>query len=95
VRWLFFNTKSVLVESLSKQGESAASSDLAEQKSANAEQLLLEGYRGMVQRKDTIPPSTRIRLSQALQRLVDLYTAWEEPVEAASWQKALDELAKE
>ena len=44
-------------------------------KFTEAEPLLVQGYEGMQQREATIPPEGKIRLHEALQRLVDLYTA--------------------
>ena len=59
-------------------------------KFTEAEPLLVQGYEGMQQREAAIPPEGKIRLNEALQRLVDLYTAWGKPDEAAKWQVKLD-----
>ncbi len=45
----------------------------------------------MQQRADKIPLERKIRLTESLQRLVDLYASWNKPAEAAIWQTKLDE----
>jgi tetratricopeptide (TPR) repeat protein len=79
--WTLFNTKSLLGAALAGQ-----------QKFAEAEPLLADGYEGMEAREDTIPADSKVRLTEALKRLVDLYTAWKKPAEAARWQKAIDDV---
>jgi len=79
--WTTFNTQSMLGGSL-----------FGQLKYAEAEPLLLAGYEGLRQRKDRIPAAATIRLSEALQRLVDLYTAWDKPEQAARWKSKLPEL---
>ncbi len=44
----------------------------------------------MKEREAKIPPAAKTRLSQAIRRLVDLYSAWEKPEQAAEWQKRLE-----
>jgi serine/threonine protein kinase/tetratricopeptide (TPR) repeat protein len=62
-----------------------------------AEPLLLEAYRGMknfaAEHKGQGALPSR-RQSDALQRLVQVYDAWEKPAEAGKWRKELDEYAK-
>jgi hypothetical protein len=61
-------------------------------KHAEAEPLLVSGYEGLKERWATIPePQRNKRLTEAIHRLVDLYTAWKKPDEAAGWQKVLDQ----
>ena len=45
----------------------------------------------MQAREAKIPPTAKTRLPEAIQRLVDLYVAWEKPEQAAEWQKQLDQ----
>ena len=78
-RWPTFNTKSLLGGALAGR-----------KKFKEAEPLLIAGYQGIWQREATIPAAVRICLSEALGRLIDLYTAWEKPKEAAKWQAELD-----
>jgi hypothetical protein len=73
--WLFFNTQSMLGGSL-----------LGQHMYAEAEPLLLAGYEGMKTRQ-AIP----IRLTEALERLAQLYEAWGQDDKAAEWRKKLDE----
>ena len=55
-----------------------------------AEPLLKDGYEGLKQRQDKIPEMFRkLRLTEALERLVELYERWERPEQAARWRKEL------
>jgi hypothetical protein len=76
--WLFFNAKSLLGGSL-----------LGQEKYAGAEPLLLDGYAGMKKQEALIPPQGEPLLSEALQRLVQLYEATGKMDEAARWRKEL------
>lgn len=78
--WTTFDVMSMLGEALLNQG-----------RFADAEPLLLSGYEGMKQRQDEI--KDKVRLTQALERLVQLYQAWgkKENDESARWRKALEE----
>ncbi len=78
--WVHFHTKSLLGGALAGQ-----------KKFQEAEPLLVEGYSGMKAREAKIPPAAKTRLPEAIQRLVDLYVAWEKPEQAAEWQKQLDQ----
>ena len=76
--WLTFNTKSMLGGVL-----------LGQKRYAEAEPLLLSGYEGMKKQEDKIPPPAKIRLIQAIERLVQFYEATSKPDEAAKWRKEL------
>lgn len=79
--WRLFNAKGTLGAALAGQ-----------KKFQEAETLLVEGYSGMKEREAKIPPAAkRLRLLEAIQRLVDLYVAWKKPEQAAEWQKQLDQ----
>jgi DNA-binding SARP family transcriptional activator len=78
--WTTFNTKSLLGDALLRQ-----------QKYAGAEPLLKEGYEGLKAREQTIPPKSKVRLTEALERLVKLYDAWGKPEQAATWRQQLDQ----
>jgi len=92
--WRTFNTKGMLGGALLGQAKQLQGTDAAAAatKFTEAEPLLVEGYEGMQQREATIPPEGKIRLNEALQRLVDLYTALSKPDEVAKWQEKLDAL---
>jgi hypothetical protein len=45
----------------------------------------------MVARADQIPAAAKIRIMEALQRLVQLSTALGQPEKTAAWQKKLDD----
>ena len=69
-----------------------------EQQFVEAEQLLLDGYEGMLQREDSIPPIKTIRFIESMQRLVDHYQSWHEikpndgfETKAALWKRKLEE----
>jgi len=76
--WTTFNTKSMLGASL-----------LGQKNYADAEPLLLSGYEGMKQREKKIPPESKIRLTEALERLVQLYDALGRKDKADGWRKKL------
>ena len=62
-------------------------------KYAEAEPLLQQGYEGLVQRQASMPPILNAprRVTESLERLVQLYEAWGKPVQAAEWNKKLTE----
>jgi hypothetical protein len=66
---------------------------LGQRKYAEAEPLLVAGYEGMKAREAKIPAQSRVRLTEALERLVQLYDAWGRKDEADGWRKKLN-LAK-
>jgi len=71
---------SLLGASLSGQG-----------KYADAEPLLLQGYDGLVQQQASMPPYLNAprRITESLERLVQLYDAWGKPTQAAEWKQKL------
>ncbi len=73
--WTTFNAQSMLGGAL-----------LGQKKYADAEPLLRKGYEGMKQREKAIPPVGGIRIPEALDRLIELYTATNKPDEAKKWQ---------
>jgi hypothetical protein len=77
--WTTFNTKSLLGAAL-----------LGQKKYADAEPLLLAGYEGMKQRQDKIPANSKVRLPEAIERLVRLYEALDKKDDAAKWRKELE-----
>ena len=58
-----------------------------QKKYAEAEPLLLEGFQGMLERKDRIAVPDRYHLDRAHQWLVQLYRVWRKPEKAAEWRK--------
>ncbi len=83
VVWSTFNTQSMLGGAL-----------LGQKKYAEAEPLLLKGYEGMKQREKSIPPQGATRLPEALDRLIELYTALEKPHEVKKWTAVKAQLPK-
>ena len=73
--WSTFNTKSMLGGVL-----------LGQKKYAEAEPLLLAGYEGMKQREKAIPAPAKVRLPEALDRLIELSTATNKPDDVKKWQ---------
>jgi tetratricopeptide (TPR) repeat protein len=63
---------------------------LGQQKYAEAEPHLVQGYEGLKQRADRIPVHEKTRLTDALERLVQLYDSTGRPQEAARWRKELE-----
>jgi hypothetical protein len=76
--WATFNTQTMLGGAL-----------LGQKKYEEAEPLLLKGYEGMKKRQAQIPPAGRPRLTEALERLVQLYDATGQAEKAARWRKEL------
>ena len=62
-----------------------------QKKYADAEPLLLQGYEGLVQRQASLPPYLNAprRITEALERLVQLYDASGNPAQAAEWKQKL------
>jgi tetratricopeptide (TPR) repeat protein len=73
--WRTFNTNSILGGAL-----------LGQKKYADAEALLISGYEGMKKREKTIPPQGMPRLPEAIDRLIELYTAINKADEAKQWR---------
>jgi len=78
--WLTFNTRSMLGAALAGQ-----------KKYTDAEPLLVQGYEGLKQREAKIPSDGKVRLTEALERLVGLYEAMGQKDKAAAWRKKLEE----
>ena len=58
-----------------------------EKKYAEAEPLLLEGYAGMLARKDVMGAPNQYQLNLAKQWIVDLYRSWGKPEKVSEWIK--------
>jgi len=68
--------------------ESLLGASLAGQKKyAEAEPLLLAGFRGMEARKERIAAPDRYHLERAREWIVELYRGWGKPEEAGAWEK--------
>jgi WD40 repeat protein/serine/threonine protein kinase/tetratricopeptide (TPR) repeat protein len=74
--WKTFDTRSLFGGSL-----------LGQKKYPDAEPLLLAGYEGMKQREETIPLQGKIRLSEAIERIVQLYDEWGWKEKADEWRR--------
>jgi len=81
--WLVFNSRSMLGGSL-----------LGQKKYADAEPFLISAYEGMKQREAGIPENGRSRMTESLQRLVQLYEATGQSEKTAEWSKKLAEFEK-
>jgi tetratricopeptide (TPR) repeat protein len=75
--WATFNTQSMLGGAL-----------LGQKQYAEAEPLLVKGYEGMKTREKTIPKSGggELRMPEALDRLIELYTAINKLDEVKKWR---------
>jgi hypothetical protein len=78
-RWTTFHTQLLLGSSL-----------LGQQRYADAEPLLLAGYKGLDQRRAQVPVQDQGLLLAALERLVQLYEATGHEEQAAAWRTRLD-----
>ena len=63
---------------------------MGQKKYAGAEPLLLQGCKGMLQREMKIAAYDKKRLTEALERLVRLYEATNQPDKAGSWRRQLE-----
>jgi serine/threonine protein kinase/DNA-binding SARP family transcriptional activator len=81
--WTTFSTQSMLGEAL-----------LGQKKYAEAEPFLRQGYEGMKEREKMIPPPSRARLTEALERLLRLYEANGQKDMAEMWRQQLAEQKK-
>jgi len=81
--WRTFSSQSQLGGSL-----------LGQQKHAEAEPLLLSGYKGLKLRQVQIPTNRKSSLGQALQQLVRCFQETGQTDEAAKWQAQLDEYSR-
>jgi len=63
-----------------------------QKKFTEAEPLLRQGYEGLLQRQASLPPYLNAprRVTESLERLVQLYDAWGKPAQAAEWKKKLE-----
>jgi len=59
---------------------------LGQRKYTEAEPLLLKGYEGLKARAKAAPPPFRNRVPEALDRLIELYTATSKPDEIQKWR---------
>jgi tetratricopeptide (TPR) repeat protein len=78
--WERYHCESLLGASLTGQ-----------QKYAEAEPFVVDGYRAMVQRKATIPVAGSSALDQAGRRVAQLYRRWGKAAQAAEWAKTLEQ----
>jgi eukaryotic-like serine/threonine-protein kinase len=74
--WTTFSTQSLLGAAL-----------LGQKKYAEAEPLLVQGYEGMKQRVGKMRLHDRVRLTEALERLVQMYEATEQQEQADKWRQ--------
>ncbi len=63
----------------------------AQRRYAEAEPLLLSGYAGMRQRASRMPAWQKSWIRSAGEQIVDLYTQWSKPEQAAQWRARLQE----
>jgi tetratricopeptide (TPR) repeat protein len=64
---------------------------LGQQKYAEAEPLMISGYEGLKQREAKIPLDFKDRMTEALERLVQLYDATDQKDKADEWRKKLEQ----
>jgi hypothetical protein len=62
---------------------------VAPAKSAEAEPLLVSGYEGVKQREAQLPAAHKVRLTEAVERLVQFYEATGKPEKAAEYRAQL------
>ncbi len=82
--WSLWEIKSLLGAALAGQ-----------QDFASAEPLLIAGYEGLLQRRDAVTPADGSPLAAAADRLIELYTAWDQPDQAELWRKKRDAIGQQ
>ena len=78
--WLLFSAKSLMGDALLRQ-----------HRFADAEPLILEGYRGLQQRAGTMQASRKADITAAGERILRLYVAWGQSDKASQWRLRLVE----
>ena len=78
--WARFNTMSQLGEAVLGLG-----------RCAEAEPLIVEGYKEMRLRQARIPAASRPRLAEAAGRVVRLYASWGQSAKAEEWRRKVGE----
>jgi len=63
----------------------------AQRRYGEAEPLLLSGYAGMRQRASRMPAKQKKWIHSAGEQIVDLYTQWSKPEQAAEWRAKLQQ----
>jgi eukaryotic-like serine/threonine-protein kinase len=81
--YLTFNACSMLGVALAGQ-----------KKYADAEPLLLSGYEGIKAREAKLPGANKLRLREAIERLVQFYIERNDAEKTATWQRTLDEFMR-
>ncbi len=74
--WQAFNAKCLLGRSLAGQN-----------KFDEAEPIFLSGYQGMKERESKISAPKKVRITEALDALIQLYTDWGKPEAAEKWRQ--------
>jgi tetratricopeptide (TPR) repeat protein len=59
---------------------------LGQKQYADAKPLLLAGYEGMMAHQSSMPPQAAVLIPQAIDRLIELYTATNKPDEVKKWR---------
>ncbi len=80
VTWERYDTQSMLGAAL-----------VGQKKFSEAEPLLIAGYEGIASRASSIPAPNRGVLEQAGRRIVEFYTLWGKPEQAAGWQEKIQQ----
>ncbi len=76
--WQRYNCQSLLGATLEREG-----------KYSEAEPLLLSGYRGMVERRATMPAQNQILVDNAAESISRLYQDWGKAEKAAAWRETI------
>ena len=95
--WLLIGARLLLGKVLAGQAKELMDTDkqVTEQKFAEAAALIVSALEGMKQAAAANPTLAQARIRVAAGRLVDLYTAWGKPDEAAKWQRLVRDQGNE
>jgi eukaryotic-like serine/threonine-protein kinase len=84
--WKTFNTQSLLGAAVLSQSAQAGDDTQKADRLVEAETLLIKGFEGMQQQQAAIPADEALRLPEALDRLIELYSKLEKPNEAQKYR---------
>lgn len=85
-QWYTFNTEALLGYALFQQAKQKEDDVLKRSLMQEAEPLLINGYQGMLNSKDTIPAPAMPNLDLAIDRLIEFYTELDQTEKIKQWQ---------
>ena len=93
-QWTTFETRAMVGAALAGRGKAILESDhsAAEKLFAAAEPLLTTGVQGMLERRASVGPASHKLIVRAGERLIEMFTVWQKPEQAAKWRAEMKNL---